>query len=185
MHVDVAEDDEVDRIRDHVRREGEVIRDDFGRGRGRIPHPLKLEVAEQDSEVRVLQLIRAVLDPLFPSLPGDFVRGLAGDLFPQALPDLLHDLFRVEVGDEDEPDFVTIDLPNLALRFPEDPDVRVAAVVIEGRRAGGPPRLVVVPREDPDLDSRGAERLDHVFADHLSEHGRHVGPVEQVPEDAE
>src|SRR5437899_594343 len=134
-----------------VRREREVVRDDFGRGRGRIPHALELEMAEQDSEVRVPQLLRAVLDPLLPGLPGDFVRGLAGDLFPQALADLLHDLFRVEVGHEDEADLPTTDLSNLSLRFPEHPNVRVAPEVVQGRRSGGPPRLVVVPREDPDL----------------------------------
>src|SRR5947207_209137 len=59
------------------------------------------------------------------------------------------------------------------------------AVVGEGRRSRRPPWLVVVPRQDPHLDPRGAERLDHVFADHFPEHGRHVRAVEQVAEDAE
>src|SRR5207244_4521018 len=47
----------------------------------------------------------------------------------------------------------------------------VTAIVVEGRRANGASRLVVISREDPDLDAGIAQRLDDIPPDHLPKHG--------------
>ncbi len=183
--MDMAEDREVDGIGQHVPCVREVVGDHFGIGRARVPSALELEMSEDHAEVRLLQLLRAAVDPFPPEPSGDLVGFLPGDLPADGGPDALHDLLGMQVGHEDEPDRATADGSRLDPWLPKHANVFVSPEVVQGGGLGSPARLVVVAREDPHLDAGLAKGLDHIAPDEFAKDRGDVGPFEQIPEDAE
>src|SRR5207245_10004852 len=132
------------------------------RSRARVPHALELEMAEQDPQVRVAEFVRARVNPFLPELAGDRIGVLARHVVAE-LSDPFNDLLRMQVRQEDESDLSSVDFTDLGLGLSEHPDVGISAVVIQGGRSGGAPRLVVVAPEDPDLDAGGAQWLGDIL----------------------